>query len=331
MGRIRIAAFDQIPLFRAGIVQVLNAEPGMEVVAEGSSISEALRLGTEALPDVIILDANLLEAGAVAARSITALRARAKILLLTFRVDEEQAHTAFAAGVQGYVLKGVSGRELLEAVRAVHEGQGYVSPALAAVMMLNQAAAKSATGANSKSLDQLTHREDQIFKLLCTGQTNKEIGARLLLTEKSIKRYVTRIFEVLNVRNRVEAALLARPEGPSRLAYATPGATAQAPMPNEIARVSPAVIGLAPPSASTPAAGSTKGGLAHLEFRKKPAAGARDLTHYALDDSLADAVRITPLTARCFAAVFGHTSSLLPVLDVAKDSGSMPLGTHIVL
>lgn len=205
---IRIAVFDENPLFRAGIVHVLNAERGLEVVAA----SDTLYLGTKPLPDIVILDSNLMMGKASLARCIAGLRSSIKILVLAFSLDEEQVLAAFAAGARGYLLKGVDGPQLLEAVHALHRGEGYVSPSLAAIMLTQASLAKRGKGANTSLLAQLTFREGEIFKLLTAGLTNREIGRRLGVTENTIKRYFTRIFEKLHVRNRVEAAMLSRLE-----------------------------------------------------------------------------------------------------------------------
>ena len=208
MHQIKIAAFDEEPLFRAGIIHVLNADPRIQVIAEGSSASEVLKLSKELSPDIIILDANLLDEGM---SPIAALSSDVKIIILS--ANKTQVHAALAAGARGYVLKGVSRHEFLDAVWAVHRGDGYVSPALAMdimdMMLTHAGQARRGRSTNTDPLSQLSYREGQIFKLLSAGLKNKEIGARLALSEKSIKRYVTGIFEKLNVRNRVEAALFA--------------------------------------------------------------------------------------------------------------------------
>ena len=107
-------------------------------------------------------------------------------------------------------MKQISGLELVEAVRAVHRGEGYVSPTVAATLLTNATLGQRVKPASASPLDQLTFREGEIFRLLAAGQKNGEIGQRLALTEKSVKRYVTSIFEKLQVRNRVEAAMLSR-------------------------------------------------------------------------------------------------------------------------
>ena len=189
MHQIKIAAFDEEPLFRAGMVLCLSADPRIQVIAEGSSASEVLKLSKELSPDIIILDANLLDEGM---SPIAALSSDVKIIILS--ANKTQVHAALAAGARGYVLKGVSRHEFLDAVWAVHRGDGYVSPALAMdimdMMLTHAGQARRGRSTNTDPLSQLSYREGQIFKLLSAGLKNKEIGARLALSEKSIKRYV---------------------------------------------------------------------------------------------------------------------------------------------
>ena len=187
---------------------MLNAESGLQVVA----VSHTCQLGTVPPPDVVVLDARMMMSEIGAARSAYAFRSWPKVLILALALDEEQFLAAFAAGAKGYLLKGASERQLLEAVYAVHRGEGYVSPDVAATMLTRYGLKKSGGGLNASLTDQLNDREGEIFKLLPTGLTNREIGRRLGVTENTVKRYFTRIFEKLHVRNRVEAAMLSRRE-----------------------------------------------------------------------------------------------------------------------
>ena len=200
--------FDESPLFRAGIVHVLNADRRLQVVA----VSDTCQMAATPPSDIVILDAKLMvnEIGAV--RSDLAFRTWPKVLILAAGLDEEQFLAAFAAGAKGYLLKGASERQLLEAVYAVYRGEGYVSPDVAATMLTRRSLEGRGKGTSASLMDQLTHREGQIFRLLPTGLTNREIGGRLGVSENTIKRYFTRIFEKLQVRNRVEAAMLSRLE-----------------------------------------------------------------------------------------------------------------------
>lgn len=211
IGTIRIAVFDVNPLFRTGIVHVLNAEPGMEVVVESGSAPDTLRLGVGRSLDIVVLDSDLITADRSLWSSITGLRPAVKILVTALNPDHELVLETFGAGAQGFILKGVSGHELLQAVRALHRNEGYVSPSLGATLVANASLAGRLKGENANPLAQLTFREGEIFNLIAAGLKNREIGRRLNVSEKTIKRYVTRIFEKLHVRNRVEAAMLSKP------------------------------------------------------------------------------------------------------------------------
>ncbi len=202
---ISVAVFDESALFRAGIVHVLDAELDMRVVAV-SDIPSLLGLSV----DIVIIDSALIARHRSLTQTIQGFRWSTKVLVLAFGLDEEQVFAAFAAGARGYVLKGVSGPELLAAVRALHRGEGYVSPSVGALLVSHASRARRGKPAGKGLLPQLTFREAQIFNLLTSGLTNREIGCRLEVTEKTVKRYLTGIFEKLNVRNRVEAVMLSR-------------------------------------------------------------------------------------------------------------------------
>ena len=186
-GAIRIAVFDDNPLFRAGIVHVLNAEQGMEVVLEGGRGSEVAVPKAAPSLDIIVLDSDLMTADRTLWYSIVNLCPAAKVLVMAFSPDQEHVLATFAAGARGYILKGVSGYELLEAVRALHRNEGYVSPALAASLLISVSLAGRPKGAGAHLAAQLTFRESEIFNLLAGGLKNREIGRRLGVTEKTIK------------------------------------------------------------------------------------------------------------------------------------------------
>jgi two-component system, NarL family, nitrate/nitrite response regulator NarL len=204
---IRVTVFDQSPLLRAGIAHVLRSDNHVDVI----SVSDTFKLGLTPECDIVIIDASMMMSVLGMARSNQAFRLRAKVLVLAFALDEEQFSAVFAAGASGYLLKRATEQELLEAIHAVHEGEGYVSPGVAATM-LRHGGQRCSAGLKANPIDLLSHREGEIFKLLPTGLTNREIGRRLGITENTIKRYFTRIFEKLHVRNRVEAAMLSRLE-----------------------------------------------------------------------------------------------------------------------
>jgi two-component system, NarL family, nitrate/nitrite response regulator NarL len=132
-----------------------------------------------------------------------------KLVMLTVSEDEDDVTAALRAGARAYVLKGVAARELVRIMRAVASGEVYVTPSLAASLLFELSGGKVGSHAASP-LDDLTERERQILERVAAGDSNKEIGAQLHLTEKTVKHHMTNILQKLQVRNRVEAALLAR-------------------------------------------------------------------------------------------------------------------------
>jgi len=202
---IRILVADDHPLFREGVVHSLASEPDFVVVGQVASGEEALRLARDLLPDVVLLDIGMPGwDGLITAEKITAACPAAKIVVLTVVEDEDKLLAAFKAGARGYVLKGVSARELANVVRSTVQGEVYVSPSLAAGILVALTHDRAAD-----PLEELTERELEILRLVGRGLTNREIGHQLHLAEKTIKHYITNILQKLQVRSRVEAALLA--------------------------------------------------------------------------------------------------------------------------
>ena len=202
---IRILVADDHPLFREGVVHSLESEPDFAVVGQATSGEEALSLARDLLPDIVLLDIGMPGwGGLMTTEKITTACPAARIVMLTVFEDEDKMLAAFKAGARGYVLKGVSARELGNVVRAIAQGEVYVSPSLAAGILVTLTRSRP-----PDPLEELTEREREILKLVGQGLTNREIGNRLHLSEKTIKHYITNILQKLQVRSRVEAALLA--------------------------------------------------------------------------------------------------------------------------
>lgn len=210
--KIRIIVIDDHPLFREGVSYTLQAQPDFMVVAQGESLDDAVRLARECMPDVMLLDLNIPGGGINAAAAITAAAPAVKVIMLTASTDEDDLAAAMRAGAKGYILKGVAARELVSIVRSVWAGQGYVAPALAAGLLARPATHQ----ATVDPLAALTEREREVLDCVAAGLSNKEVGARLHLSEKTVKHYMTIIMEKLGVRNRVEAALMMRESGPAK-------------------------------------------------------------------------------------------------------------------
>jgi len=202
---IRVLVVDDHPLFRQGVVSSLGMVPGLTVVGEAASGEDALKLARELLPDIVLLDISMPGwDGLITAEKISTACPASAIVMLTVSEDKDKLLAAFKAGARAYVLKGVSSQELAKVIRSAAAGDVYVSPALAAEMLVSLTHNRAAD-----SLQELTARERDILQLIGTGLTNREIGTRLFLSEKTIKHYVTNILQKLQVRSRVEAALLA--------------------------------------------------------------------------------------------------------------------------
>jgi two-component system nitrate/nitrite response regulator NarL len=208
--KIRIAVIDDHPMLRAGVTHTLKAEPDFEVVGEGASASDALRIARDELPDIVLLDVSLPGGGIEAAQAIASACPVVKVVMLTVLQNEESVSAALQAGARGYILKGISGPDFVRTVRDIDRGENYVSPGLAARLLAAAKSKKLDRDLDASPLSALTAREEQILSLVAEGLSNKEVGAQLKLSEKTVKYYMTNILQKLQVRNRVEAALLAQ-------------------------------------------------------------------------------------------------------------------------
>ena len=213
--KIRVAIIDDHTLFREGVAAVLKADPDIEIVGQGASAVEAIRLASGLKPDIILLDIDMPGGGLNAIRTIATACPTTKIVMLTVSVDEENVIAALKAGARAYVLKGVASAELIGILRTVCAGESYVTPTLAANVLSELTSVQLRAPLPTVALKELTKRERQILELIATGLSNKEIGHQLGLTERTVKHYVTDVLQKLNVRNRVEAAVLARSGQPS--------------------------------------------------------------------------------------------------------------------
>jgi DNA-binding NarL/FixJ family response regulator len=208
--KIRVVIVDDHPLFREGVATILGNEPDFEVVGQGATADEAIQLSLDLLPELLLIDIDMPGNGITAARAVAAACPVTRIIFLTVSEADENLVAALKAGGRAYILKGVAGRELVRILRAVYEGESYVPPALAASLLVDLSEARKRTAALTHPMEELTERERQILELLGSGLSNKEIAGKLFLSEKTVKHYMTNILQKLQVRNRVEAALLAQ-------------------------------------------------------------------------------------------------------------------------
>lgn len=218
MSKIRVGVIDKHPLFRAGVISALAAQPDMEVVGQGASAVDAIHLAHESKPDVIVADSSMSDSDIDAFEEIVRVNPKIRILILTGAGGEDQVRAAFERGAHGYMVKDSTGAELVQAVRALTHCERYVSPRLAARLFMSTGQSHPDMAKPTDGLPHLTPREEQILSILSNGRSNKEIGNKLDLSEKTVKHHVTNILQKLKVRNRVEAALVASKSVPQRMA-----------------------------------------------------------------------------------------------------------------
>lgn len=207
---LRIAVVDDHPLMRAGIEATLKRDADIEIVATGGSAQDAMTIANEFAPDIMLIDVNMPGSGMTAARAISKEHPAIRVLFLTVSERQEDVTNALEAGVRGYILKGISGPDLLRTIHSVALGETYITPEFAARLL---ASPISRPQASAKPLDPDLHlsvREEQILKEVALGQTNKEIAKKLELSEKTIKHYMSGILQKLSARNRVEAVMASK-------------------------------------------------------------------------------------------------------------------------
>ena len=207
MTKIRVLVADDHPLAREGLRNLLEKAAGIEVVGEASDGFEALKLVDELSPDVLMLDMEMpgLE-GLEVAQRLQEVGSSVRILALSAHNDKEYIKGLLSNGAVGYLTKGETPQNLVEAVRGVARGeQGWVSRQIAAQMI-----AWTQEDAGSSIL---TGRETQVLKLVVEGKTNQEIGQALGISEKTVEKHLDGVFTKLKVSSRVEAAVYAVREG----------------------------------------------------------------------------------------------------------------------
>ena len=202
---LRVAVIDDHPLFREGVINMLRQVGDIEVVGQGATAADALRIAEEHTPDVVLLDVCLPGGGVEAAGSISRACPEVRTIMLTASEDEQDVTSALQAGVKGYVLKSSGGHEVVEALRAVTRGGSYVAPSLAARLLVSKG--KRIETVASDNPHNLTSREGEVFALVSRGMSNKEIARSLKCTDRTVKHHMTNIMQKFNVRNRVQAVL----------------------------------------------------------------------------------------------------------------------------
>ncbi|MCX6901435.1 MAG: response regulator transcription factor [Verrucomicrobia bacterium] len=200
--KLRLLLVDDHAVIRMGLTGSLNLEPDLTVIGEAGKGGQAIELHRKLRPDVVLMDFRLPDmTGVEATKTICREFPDARVLMLTVHEGEEDVYQAMQAGALGYVQKSIGWRELLAAIRSVAAGERYLPPELAARLK------------ERLSREALSERELEVLHLIVRGQSNKEIGVSLNISDVTVKRHITHILEKLHVLDRTQAAIAAIQRG----------------------------------------------------------------------------------------------------------------------
>ena len=202
---IRVLLCDDHELVRRGLKGLLESDLTIEVVGEAATADEAVQAAAELKPDVVVMDVRMPgRSGIEGCRDIRAQREATKVLILTSFADDEALFSAIMAGASGYVLKQIRGNDLLDGIHKVAAGQSLLDPSVTARVMARIRGTHDP--GEPGDLAELTAQEHKIIDLVAEGLTNREIGERLHLAEKTVKNYVSNILLKLGLLRRTQVA-----------------------------------------------------------------------------------------------------------------------------
>lgn len=206
---IRVVIVDDHPMFRTGLIQALTVDGDISAIGEGGSAAEAVELVAALRPDVLLLDAQMSDDGLDRIPDIMQAHPETRIVVVTASDDEKDIARAVEAGVYGYVLKGTTGSDMRRIVRSVNKGENVIPKDMFG-RLLGMLREKSASSEGAAEANKLSKQETQVLQFLARGLSNREIGACLDITERTVKFHLSNTFSKLHVRNRVEASISAR-------------------------------------------------------------------------------------------------------------------------
>ena len=202
---LRVMLVDDHEVVRDGVRSLLEAAGGIVVIAEASTVREAVANAWRSFPDVIVMDVRLADgSGIEATREIRSRRPETAVIMLTSFADDDALFASIMAGAAGYVLKQIRGDDLVRAIRAVGRGESLLDPAVTGSVLARLRRGKHLL--DDEKLSRLSAQEERILGLVADGKTNKEIGDEMHLAEKTVKNYMSSVLNKLEVARRAEAA-----------------------------------------------------------------------------------------------------------------------------
>ena len=197
---LRVLIADDHPIFRQGLRQIIETDPGLKVVAEASDGEQAFERLCEAQPDIAVLDLSMpLKDGFAVARAVRDARLTVALVFLTMHRDEHYLNAALDLGVHGYVLKDSAVTEVVSCIRAVAAGQDYISPALSS-LLLRRGARAATLAAEKPALAGLTPTERRVLKLIAEGETSRQIAQALNIGLRTVEHHRNNIAVKLELR-----------------------------------------------------------------------------------------------------------------------------------
>ena len=208
---IRVLIVDDHALFRRGLVMVLEQEKDIELVGEAGDGAEAVQIGAETMPDVVLMDVRMPRRGGIeATQQIKEIAPHTKILMLTISDEEADLYDAIKAGANGYLLKEIPIDEVAAAIRSVYAGQSTISPSMASKLLTEfQSMVKKSDEKPVASQPRLTDREMEVLRLVAKGKNNRDIAKELFISENTVKNHIRNILEKLHLHSRMQAVVYA--------------------------------------------------------------------------------------------------------------------------
>jgi len=204
-GSVRLLIVDDHEVVRLGLRKLVEQSGGIRVVGEAGSVAAAVEAATRLAPDVVLMDVRLPDgSGVEACRAIRAACPATRVLFLTSFADDAALTATILAGASGYLLKDIAGQEVIRAIETVAKGQSILDPSVTAAVLTRM----KATGRDGQGRqgEDLSPQERRVLALVADGKTNKEIASALDLSDKTVKNYLSHIFQKLQISRRSQAA-----------------------------------------------------------------------------------------------------------------------------